>query len=231
MDTIGPLYRGTSKMEYGQSEHYEGEAGKRYFAYQNENGNLGGRLNATKFAPFVRSSDRVLDFGCGGGWLLRELSAAGKIGVELNPVARQQCVANGVAVVPEVQSVEGLVDVIVSNHCLEHVPYPIEALRQLRSKLKSGGRLVLVVPIDDWRSQRHYLPADLNHHLQTWTPLLMGHTLTEAGFKVDRIDVLTSAWPPRVAKLHAILPAWAFELACWAWAVLRRRRQLIAIAS
>lgn len=219
------------QMKYGTSTHYAGGAGEAYFAYQNELGEVAGRLNARKFAAFVRPTDRVLDFGCGGGWLLRELQSAEKVGVDLNPAAREQCKQNGIEVYADVASVPGLVDVLVSNHCLEHVPYPIEALKQLKAKLRPDGKLILVVPIDDWRAQRRYNSADINHHLHTWTPLLLGHTLTEAGFIVESVRVLTDAWPPKVATAYRILPKGAFAALCWTWSVLRNRRQLVAVAS
>ena len=51
---------------------------------------------------------------------------------------------------------DAVADVIVSNHALEHIEAPIDALRQLRPKVKPDGKLVLVLPIDDWRSQRRW---------------------------------------------------------------------------
>lgn len=218
-------------MSYGQSAHYKHDAGRAYFAYQNELGALAGRLLAFTFQQHISKDDRVLDFGCGGGWLLRALDCGEKIGVEPNLHARAQCEANGVQAVSELSEVSGHVDVVVSNHCLEHVPYPIEALRLIRSKLESDGKCVLVVPIDDWRTQKTYDPADIDHHLHTWTPRLLGNTMNEAGFKNIRIKILTHAWPPKVEFLARWLPHAVFDGLCWSFAVLRRRRQLMAIAT
>jgi SAM-dependent methyltransferase len=217
-------------MEYGQSAHYLAGDGAKYFAYQNAIGELGGALNLFKFAKHIQKTDRVVDFGCGGGWLLKKIDCADKVGVEPNPAARAQCAENGIRAVATLAEVVDKADVVISNHCLEHVPYPIEALREVRGVLKAGGKLVLVVPIDDWRVEKSYHPDDINHHLHTWTPLLLGNTLVEAGFSVETLAVLTDAWPPRVAQLRRALPAPLFRAACWAWAVLRRRRQLVAVA-
>src|SRR5262249_52053721 len=139
---------------------------------------------------------------------------------------------NGVTCHASLETItDGIADVAVSNHALEHVPFPIEALRQIRRKLKPGGMLLLCVPADDWRTQRSYDPADLNHHLHTWTPLLLGHTLAEAGFRVGRADiqVLTHAWPPAVDLLWRFLPSRAFDVVCGAFAIVKRRRQLLAV--
>jgi len=67
----------------------------------------------------------------------------------------------------------------------------------------------------------------VDHHLQTWTPKLLGNALYEAGYEVENIRVVTSAW-------HR----WLFPLTrlgigspvFWALAALKRRRQLFAIA-
>src|SRR5579872_241304 len=148
---------------YGASERYLDSRGKDYFAYQKSIAESNGSLLALKFEQYVRPEDRVLDFGCGGGYLLKALNCAHKIGVEINPAARVQAVDNGVechAVIADVADESA--DVVISNHALEHVPFPIEALRQLKSKLRPGGTLVLCVPADDWRTQQRYNPQDVN---------------------------------------------------------------------
>lgn len=216
-------------MNYGASAHYQKDKGEEYLAYQSKSA-PGARLEARKFAPFVKSSDRVLDFGCGGGWILRELNCTDRVGVELNEAAHVFCRENGVQVFGSVAQVEvGKFDVAISNHCLEHVPNPVEALRGVYGLLRVGGRLILVLPIDDWRVQRDFSGVDIDHHLHTWTPRLLANTLVEAGFKVERIDVLTYAWFPGWAKAMNILPQGVFDFLCWVTAVLKRRRQLVAV--
>jgi SAM-dependent methyltransferase len=124
-------------------------------------------------------------------------------------------------------------DVIISNHALEHVLSPIDTLRALGSKLKASGVLVLCVPVDDWRTQSTYDPADMNHHLYTWTSQLLGNSLSEAGFRVDQasITVLTDAWFPAVIWFYARLPEPIFDLSCRFFGVLFKRRQLLAVVT
>lgn len=218
-------------MNYGASDRYQSEKGKEYLEYQRRSA-PGAVLEARKFAPHIKSSDRVLDFGCGGGWILRQFHCAERVGVELNEAAHGFCRENGVRVHRTIADVDGRdFDVVISNHCLEHVPYPIDALRTLGRLLKAGGKLVLVVPLDDWRPQKDHTGRDIDHHLHTWTPRLLANTLVEAGFQVDRVDVLTYAWPPGWAKMMSIFPRWLFDRICWLTAVVKRRRQLLALAT
>jgi len=102
------------------------------------------------------------------------------------------------------------VDAVVSNHALEHNPQPLAELRDLFGLLKPEGQLRLWVPVDDWRAQTDAMAGDENHHLYTWTPLLMRNLLEEAGFAVSSVRVITHAWPPQTARL-ASLPPPAFD--------------------
>lgn len=213
------------------SARYVGQAGREYFSYQNQWGELSGRLNAWKFSPYLPSDAILLDFGCGGGWLLRTLPAARRIGLEVNPAAQEVCRAAGTEVYGRLEEVPSEVrfNAVITHHALEHVPCPVDVLRAIRGRMVPGGTLLVVVPIDDWRAQRVFAVEDIDHHLHTWTPRLLANTLRESGFAVREVRVLTHAWPPGVQYL-AGWPAPLFNLLCKLWSVLRRRRQLLAVA-
>jgi len=189
-----------------------------------------GRLNRAKFLPFVAPTDSVLEFGCGGGWLLKGIDARRKIGVEPNPIARDVCARNGIGVYASISEVpDRQFTRIITNHFLEHLPDPVQSLRELRDLLDPDGRLVVVVPIDDWRVQKR-LDEDVDQHLQTWTPPLLANTLTEAGFISLSVTVLTHAWPIAWDRLSTTLPPSLFDALCRVWAIVFKRRQLIAVA-
>jgi len=213
--------------------HYQGPLGSKYFDWQNQKGNAVAQLEARKFSAYIKSTDVVLDFGCGGGQILLSLPCKARFGVEVNPAAREFARRQGIECHDSIAFFpDEFFDVVVSHHALEHVAFPIEALTALRNKLKAGGCLVLCVPIDDWRTQKRYCPDDVNHHLQTWTPQLLGNTLYEAGFKYEQISIsiLTSAWHPKFLALHTKVSIRLFDLCCRAFAVWTRRRQLLALA-
>lgn len=219
-------------LNQNSSGRYLGEAGKVYFRYQNQGDRQRGRINARKFQPYVRPSDRVLDFGCGSGSLLQSLKCRHRIGVEVNPSARNIAAAAGLEVHASLDQVlDATVDIAISNHTLEHVLAPIHELQALRSKLMPGGRLVICVPLDDWRTQNYFDIDDINHHLYTWTPLLMGNLLSEAGYTVEKVWVYTHAWPPvHWQLLDRLLPVPLFDAACTLTAWRYKRRQIIATA-
>jgi SAM-dependent methyltransferase len=212
---------------YGASEHYDAE----YFAWQNAHIDIKSRIKVQRFQPHVGASETVLDFGCAGGGLLGGLRAGRKIGVEINDVARESAVReHGVEAYKTLGEVaDGVADVVVSNHTLEHLAAPYEALRQLRGKLKRDGRLVLVLPIDDWRAQRRYDPADINRHLYTWTPMNLGHLLDEAGYRVEHMRIVHRTLMRGFEKF-AKLPAPVFEAVSWFYSHVRHRQELLCVA-
>ena len=170
-----------------------------YFAWQRDIGELAGVANRVNFAPHVRPTDNVLDFGCGGGYLLAGLDCRSRMGIEVNATAREEAKRNGITVVASSDDVpDGWADVVISNSALEHVEAPLTELRRLRAKLKVGGRLVAHVPHEtiDWP----YAPNDVNQHLYTWSPMALGNLVTSAGFHVDSVTVERLVWPPRIYR-------------------------------
>jgi SAM-dependent methyltransferase len=219
--------------QYGSTNNYLGEKGKDYLAWQDAGATFAGRINAHKFKHLIKPSDTVLDFGCGGGGLLYNLVCTRKIGVDVNPAAREVAAGRGVECYTHLKEVpDGIADVIVSDHALEHIPYPIEALRQLRAKLKPHGILSVCVPIDTWRRQKRYDPEDRNHHLHTWTPQLLGNTLNEAGYDVVTVCGRINAWPGNwTVAAYSRLPYWLFRLICYTYgAVTAKGWETLAVA-
>jgi len=221
------------RPEHSLSTHYLGVEGEEYFRWQQTLGNAGAVIEARTFQRYIGENHCVLDFGCGGGFLLKQLSCERRLGVEINPAARQVAIQNGVECYSDLSEVPNqLADIVISNHALEHVPSPVAVLTELKRLMKPNGILVLKLPIDDWRTQRQIDPDDINCHLYTWTPQLLFNCLRESGFDKAQISVGvdTRAWFPGFEKAYKRLPWFIFDAACRGFAILKRRRQLIATA-
>ena len=210
------------------------ETGAAYFRWQKSAGEKGALYNRKFFAPFVRPPDRVLDFGCGGGYMLRALPGRSKTGIEINPAAQAEARALGIEVASRFAELRGReFDVAISSHALEHVANPYGALVSLRRVLRGGGGLVLLLPLDDWRGERvkgSGKGPDMNGHLYAWTPRLLGNLLAASGFEPAFIRVVNQVWPPRLDRFFWGLGPVIFEAASCLGSVLLRRRQLWAVA-
>lgn len=221
------------KSETIVSDHYKDDAGSRYYEHHQANPkSIGYRLNFDYFKPYLKPDDIVLDFGCGNGGMLLLLDEHVRKaeGLEVNPRAIEQARTLGLTVHAGLDQLpqRPVYDAVVSNHVLEHVRDVSTTLERLRGSMKPGGRLLLKLPLEDWRAreQRVWSKEDIDHHLHTWTPRLIGNVLYEAGFEVDEIRVVTSAWHPR---LFPLLKWGLGRLAFRALAVLKKRRQLFVV--
>lgn len=189
--------------------------------------------NLFLWAPHIRPSDAVVEFGCGGGDLLLALPGAYKVGVEVNPAAVARARARGIEMHETATSLPtATFSRAVSSHALEHVESPASVLRELRRALRDDGELLILLPLDDWRhrGQRRFRAGDFDMHLQAWTPLTLGNLLVTSGFTPREIRVVDHAWPPRLAdQLWNVSPT-LFHAAARVTSILLKKRQLFARA-
>jgi len=191
------------------STHYD----EKYFDWQAPQGEFGGWANQSKFAEFISSDSRVLDFGCGGGFLLKNLKCAERLGVEINPKAAETARANGIDVYGKVEDLpDDYVDVIISDNALEHTLQPFAELKSLYRKLKPGGRIIFVVPCES--ISKRYEPDDINHHLYSWSPMCIGNLFTEAGFSILEVKPFIHKWPPMYRTIAGICGRNLFDAVC-----------------
>ena len=202
-----------------------------YFEWQGSNGQLVANLERWKFTPFIKPADVVLDFGCGGGFILAGLACSERYGVEVNPAARLEA-ARALKVYATLGDVPSDVefDVIISHHALEHLDNPLGQLEQLKSRLKPGGTMVFVVPSEIWQKQRLYLPGDINQHLYTWTPRSLGNLFDRAGLVVRQVELLGHRLLPKASSLYRWIPDRLFHFCCkaWAWSTWTRQIRIVA---
>jgi len=47
-----------------------------------------------------------------------------------------------------------------------------------------------------------FLGKDVNNHISTWSPNVLGHLLLSAGYKVKQVDILEHHWPDDPENLY-----------------------------
>lgn len=150
-------------------------------------------LRALALAGVGRSA-RILDVGCGSGYLLAQLKNAGfdnLLGIDpfLDGDRRYP---NGLTLrKATVHELDGCWDLIMFHHVFEHLPDPLETLQACRRLLAPGGSCLLTMPTVSsfhWEHYRmHWAQTDPPRHLYVHSRDSLDHLADQAGFVVERV--------------------------------------------
>jgi SAM-dependent methyltransferase len=202
---------------------------KKYFNWQKNIGYFGGIANKFKFEKHIKKNDIVLDFGSGGGYLLKNINCKDKIGIEINESARKEAQLNEVKSIESIDKIKNeFADVIISNHALEHVECPLNILKKLKNKLKKKGKIIFVVPHQSPKEK--YIQNDINQHLYTWNPLTLGNLFKNAGYKNIKVSVIRHKWPPKYIQIYNIFGLKIFHIISKLYAIIKNNYQIKIIA-
>lgn len=125
----------------------------------------------------------VFEFGVGLGKNIALLER--KAGYDISAFARSFSEKHGIPVFADMANVpEGKFDVVLSSHVLEHLNDPFENLKLLRTKLKPGGRLILVLPVEEHGTVT--FEVDVNQHLFSWNFRTINNLLQRAGYQIEQ---------------------------------------------
>lgn len=151
---------------------------------------------ANQFKNILKNKN-VLDFGCGWGGFLRNIQNYKSLnGVEL----RKECIGyvrrniKKINISNNINSFKRKFDIITAFHVLEHIPYQLETIRILKSKLKPKGKIIIEVP----HAEDFLILQDELKEFKTftfWSEHLILHTvkslktiLSKSGFKKINIQ-------------------------------------------
>lgn len=195
---------------YQNTAYFEGESEQGYADYSQMEKALIPFFNRrlSVLAEYFPDSGRLLDFGCAAGYFLKIARA---VGWEISGVELSQEMANsaekllGIPIIGDISSlpVAHPFDAITLWEVIEHLPRPLETLREFYARLRPNGAVMLSTPnTAHWQAQRApdrwagYRPPS---HLLYFTPETLSNTLHRAGFKNISIRKI-SPLPP--------LPGW-----------------------
>lgn len=202
-----------SRSDHMEISHYEEMEG---FAYWGVEERKRAALTSIeddnrRFADFssVITNKSWLDVGTGCGGILDLLSPVARktIAVEPQREARENLIHVGYDVKPFISDVdESDIDVVTLFHVFEHLTEPLEALRELRSKMKPGGKLIIEVPhahdflISSLASEPFKAFTFWSEHLVLHTRHSLNILIQEAGF--SNIHIKGTQRYPLANHLH-----------------------------
>lgn len=199
-----------SQIDFGGGEEYYDE---QYFTWQQELGRFGGKIKVNMFRPYIKDDMTVVEFGSGGGYLLANIQAKEKMGIEINDAARAAAKEIGIDSVKNIGEIsDDYADIIISTSVLEHVENPFGVLCKLRNKLKDGGKIVFHVPNESCKTE--YQKSEINNHLYTWNCLTLGNLFKAAGYFVYSVQNIQEVWPKYFLEIEREVSAELFEVIC-----------------
>lgn len=199
-------------ISYNQIDFVGGEAyyDEEYFLWQKKIGAFGAKVKKGLFEKYIRKTDVIVEFGSGGGYLLKELECKDKIGIEINDTARENAKSIGIKSVKFAKEIDDIyADVIISTATLEHVLNPFGILKELKPKLKEGGKIIFHVPHEGF--ERDYEKGEINNHLYTWNCLNLGNLFKAAGYFVCSVEQIEGQWPVEYEKIYDTYGSDLFE--------------------
>jgi SAM-dependent methyltransferase len=211
------------------NDTYRGEGGQAYLEHRQSSlsDHVQG-IRASLFQDLGGAHRTILDFGCGSGGLLKRLTARKRIGVEVGEAAAMLARESGIDVVADLALVpDASVDVAISFHALEHVERPIDIMLELGRVTKPAGLIRIIVPgeLAIHPDERNWRPNP-DHHLHTWTPLLLGNLASCCCYREIRARAEAMPTKSRLIALLSVIPPLA-RAVHWRRAIRRNALNVI----
>lgn len=198
--------------------HYDA----RYFDSQKSVGALSAIVDRDKFAEWIAPDNVVLDFGAGGGFMLRALvqDPNKRIAVEVNPAARSFMASQDTDAYNDMGAIcNHVVNVVISDSALEHVSNPHFIASEMYKVLAPGGLAVIVVPCEGLFT-RDLGPTDPDKHLFSWSPGALANLFRDVGFEVLQCKPFLRRWPPKAILVHSLIGTRLFRWVCQLWGII-----------
>ena len=159
---------------------------------------------AEKVPSLAEVRDTVVDIGSGDGHTCAELRAAGWPSVAGIEISRTR-MAHAQRLYPEIKFyscslaetgiAQESLDLMVMDSVIEHLPNPVEMVRDLRRFLKPGGTIVFLTPNMDsghfrFLGRRWTGMLAPHAHIFLFTAAALSRALTNAGFVVSKTGSL-----------------------------------------
>ena len=138
--------------------------------------------NWEKCYPAIKDCKKVLDVGCGSGWMMQYMKDRGHevYGITYSEDEIKYCEAKGLTAINcdihEIIYDKEQFDAVTCWDCLEHAIAPLIVLKEIRRVLKPGGIAMIYMPGQNW--------IECQSHITVLNQRQMKHLLYLAKFEL-----------------------------------------------
>lgn len=151
------------------------------------------RLLALSHIPLNKSM-RIIDVGCGNGYLLGLLSVSGFTNLTgIDPYISQEVIQEDRYTIykKNIEEITGKYDFVMLHHVFEHVATPLQVLQHIRTILSDTGKCMIRIPLSDSyafeKYETNWVQFDAPRHFFLHTKKSMNLLCTQAGLKIKKI--------------------------------------------
>lgn len=200
-----------------------------YYEWYEKIGIFSANFKYPIFSKHVKGTDVLVDYGCGGGWLLEKFGNVEKIGIDINDSAREACKMRGINTVKYIANIKDeYADVVISSSTISHVENPLGELRELYKKIKPGGKAVFQVASEC--GDVEYVRSDINNMIYTWNRLNLGNLFKTAGFFIRSVESIDSAYPEKYESIRTDVGEDLFRYLCNIEGIIKGIRTNLIVA-
>jgi SAM-dependent methyltransferase len=146
-----------------------------------------------QFKLGINLRSRILDFGCGTGRLLHTLRYFGfrnLTGADAF-IEKDIFYPNGVKIYKRrLEELEPFFDFVMLHHSFEHLPNPLETLRETHRLLRKNKFCLIRIPVVNYAWEKYgvnWVQLDPPRHLFLFTEKSLGLLAEKAGFTIEKI--------------------------------------------
>jgi SAM-dependent methyltransferase len=159
------------------------------------------KLAVKRYFQDIPVRSQIFEFGCGLGQNILLLQNA--IGYDISKFSLKFCESKGIKVTTDLNKLKNnSFDIAFSCHVLEHLENPFETIQDMKTKLKEGGKLILILPVEG--EKRSNFEMEESQHIYSWNFQNINNLLIKAGFKIQENEYIYSSGHKKLLFLSKI---------------------------
>lgn len=190
--------------------------------------NLRSKLAFHRYFNNLDNGEKVLEYGVGLGQNIFNMQ--NRYGFDISKFALNFIQEKKFTVYFDANQIpDNFFDIVLCCHVLEHLENPAEILKLIRTKIKTDGKLILVLP-KEFHQKVDYYEMSPDQHLFLWNFRTINNLLIHCGFRILKNEQYPGTGYYKLKALSKIsFSLWNFSTSLLG--TLLNRKELVIVAA